>query len=201
MSEPKTAKQMSTTLDDGRRGTQDRLQLRQNGHDVRGQLAQNAQFKARMMAQMKAPGRAVQRKEDASAEQWESTVRAIIGTGLKIDNAEDACAVLHFVWPKERITLRHCQSPAAIQFAGEILGKMVNASETSARLPRAVALGMITTGWLTRRVISAVSGSGDATGIALRSVDGVRSGYRIRMKEVLGMANSGAFTHERGLGF
>ena len=76
MSEPKHAKQMSTTLDDGRRGTQDRLQLRQNGHDVRGQLAQNAQFKAQMIAQMGSRGRAVQRKEDASAEQWEAAVNA-----------------------------------------------------------------------------------------------------------------------------
>ncbi|MGK0361251.1 MAG: hypothetical protein ACI9U2_003569 [Bradymonadia bacterium] len=196
MSEPKRAKQLTTTLDDGGRSPQDRLQLKENGHDVRGQLAQNAQFKAQMMAQMKPRGGAVQRKQAPHEEGWEDAVREVAAGGLQVNTAQDACVVLRFVWPRETITLAHCEFSEAQDMAGAILKTLLDSSETIAALPRAAALTQVTKLWLATQLIARIYRSG-GQGIANTSLTMVRGSYKIR--PLLMRLNSGAFTSKRGL--
>lgn len=200
MSEPKHAKQLSTTLDDALRGPQNRLQLKENGHDVGGQLAQNAQIKAQMMAQMKARGGAVQRQPILNVRDWNiEGLEDARKAKLTVSNAEDACAVLRFVWPNQGITNTHCQSREAQTMASTILTDLVRASDFIAKLPRAAAPTKATPLWLYTQAIGIIYRSSPNHGIAMAAIHAARGTHKAELHRIKNSV--GVETSERGLGF
>lgn len=202
MSEPKHAKQMTTALDDGRHGPQARLQLRQNGHDVRGQLAQNAQFKAQMIAQMKGRGGAVQRRDynhHGRPREWDPS--GVDRRYLRMGSISDpafAQKILKMVWPDKDFPLKLCSRPEMQSFTGEVLTQLLYAGAFLDVIPRP---GIPSPAYVLDQIKEIAARAINDRGVYIVAIAGVQAGMSSSLNEAMGIIEGGVYTTERGLGF
>lgn len=202
MGDPKHAKQLSTTFDAGPHGRQTGLQLKENGHDVRGQLAQNAQFKAQMIAQMKAPGGPVQRRDynhHGRPREWDpnGTDRKYLRMGA-ITDPVFAQKILKMVWPEKHFPLKLCSKPEMQSLTGEVLTGLLFASAFLDVIPRP---GVPSPAYVLEQIKEIAARAINDRGIYKVAIAGIRLGMTTDLGAAMGGVEGGAFTTERGLGF